>query len=904
MRNAILLTALFIACAGLISAAEPPPPALPPAAAQPVDFVKDIKPLFESSCVQCHAKGKEKGGLSLETRESLLKGGDDGPAVIVGKSEQSKMVALVAGTDPDSVMPKKGKRWTPRQVGLLRAWIDQGMAWDKSVTFARPEPANLRPRAVALPAGSQTHPIDRLLAAYFAKNAIDPPAVVDDRAFCRRAYLDVIGLLPSAGQLESFIASSAPDKRAALVQELLANRRGYADHWLTFWNDLLRNDYRGAGFIDGGRRQITGWLYTALVNDLPYDQFVAQLVCPKEGSEGFSRGIIWRGAVNASQLPPVQAAQNISQVFLGVNLKCASCHDSFVNDYTLADAYGMAALYSDKTLELIHCDKPTGKTAVPTFLYPQIGKLNGAAPKAERLKELAALITSQQDGRLSRTIVNRLWARLLGHGLVEPVDDMDKPAWDPDLLDWLADDLVAHHYDLKHTIALILTSQAYQLPSIDAPTDAKSRYIFRGPEVRRLTAEQYSDAIDSLDEHWPRFPATLSVDFTAGNLIGAVTMPRWIWTDEPVEVGQERAIEQDARRHALREQIGDLQKQLKQEEDDGGGGEPPPQNASADAAKPAKKYEPPKRHKVVFRKRFELEQLPDEAYASLAASQGFSLTVNGHGVGPMMYDGERRGRIKLFDLRSQLRTGDNVIVLEVSSHTEKQMNEEENKKYPASRNHLNAVSGAAFYLRANYPDGKFIELTTDSSWRVYRAPAGRWKAIGYDDGGWPRAAELPDGVAPVDEGPGLEPITRKDFANEPIDLGPPMRSAVSTAAQRGGIRAALLAADPLMTALDRPNREVVMTTRSTTATTLQALELTNGQTLNDRLKQAADRLTPAADKDPEGWVRDLYRHTLSRDPTSAEADLARQMLGDKPQPAAVADLLWAVTQLPEFQYVR
>ena len=134
-------------------------------------------------------------------------------------------------------------------------------------------------------------------------------------------------------------------------QRLLADRVGYAEHWLTFWNDLLRNDYRGTGYIDGGREQITAWLYSALVTNVPFDRFVAQLVDPVPGSAGFSKGIVWRGVVNASQTPEMQAAQNISQVFMGVNLKCASCHDSFVNDWQLSDAYGMASIYADQPLQ-------------------------------------------------------------------------------------------------------------------------------------------------------------------------------------------------------------------------------------------------------------------------------------------------------------------------------------------------------------------------------------------------------------------------------------------------------------------------------------------------------------------------------------------------------------------------
>src|SRR5262249_6003766 len=149
--------------------------------------------------------------------------------------------------------------------------------------------------------------------------------------------------------LQAFVADRRPDKRARLVERLLNDRRRYAEHWLSFWNDALRNDYKGTGYIDGGRQQISNWLYTALFDNLPYDRFVAQLInpAPGAGAEGFSKGFTWRGVVNASQSTPMQAAQNISQVFMGVNLKCASCHDSFINDWQLADAYGLAGIYAD-----------------------------------------------------------------------------------------------------------------------------------------------------------------------------------------------------------------------------------------------------------------------------------------------------------------------------------------------------------------------------------------------------------------------------------------------------------------------------------------------------------------------------------------------------------------------------
>jgi len=506
--------AVALALAGVVFACLPAPAAaqqgatqLPAPAARTIDFAADVKPILQASCARCHARGRERGGFSIETRERLLAGGDNGAAVVPGDSAASELVRLVAGLDPEAVMPKKGSRLTAEQVGILRAWIDQGLAWDPAISFAKAPPRNLAPRRPALPEGNDAaHPVDRLLAPYFALHESGPARLAEDRRFARRVYLDAIGLLPTPLELRVYLDDRRPDKRARLVRALLADDRRYAAHWLSFWNDLLRNDYQGTGFIDGGRAQISAWLYAALARNMPYDRFVAALVNPQPGAEGFTKGIVWRGVVNASQTPQMQAAQNVSQVFMGVNLKCASCHDSFINDWQLADSYGLAGVYADGPLEMVECDRPTGKTAPLKFLYPDLGTVDARASRAERLAQLAKILVGPVNGRLPRTIVNRLWARFMGRGLVEPVDDMDQPAWDPDLLDWLAEDLVAHGYDLRHTMEVILTSDAYARESVD-PGDRRGPYVFAGPEARRLTAEQFADALASLTGIWPSKPA-------------------------------------------------------------------------------------------------------------------------------------------------------------------------------------------------------------------------------------------------------------------------------------------------------------------------------------------------------------------------------------------------------------
>ena len=312
--------------------------------------------------------------------------------------------------------------------------------------------------------------------------------------------------------MASFAVERQSDKRDKLVRELLSDDVAYAEHWLTFWNDLLRNDYRGTGYIDGGRENITAWLYAALANNLPYDRFVAALVNPTPASEGFAKGIVWRGVVNASQTPEMQAAQNISQVFMGVNLKCASCHDSFINDWQLSDAYGLASIYASSPLEMVECDRPTGKTARMKFLYDELGTVDPSAAREVRLEQLSHVLTGPKNGRLARTIVNRLWARFMGRGLVEPLDDMDRPAWDRDLLDWLAEDLVAHGYDQKHTINIVLASEAYSRQAVDVP-ERPETYVFRGPAIRRLTAEQFVDGISAITGVWQEKQAA-KVDVT------------------------------------------------------------------------------------------------------------------------------------------------------------------------------------------------------------------------------------------------------------------------------------------------------------------------------------------------------------------------------------------------------
>ncbi|MEM1295253.1 MAG: DUF1549 domain-containing protein, partial [Verrucomicrobiota bacterium] len=297
-----------------------------PAAAS-VDFAHEVMPILKTHCAECHTGQKKKGGLAMNTRAEFLAGGESGEIVVPGNAKASFMIELIESTDDYEWMPPKGPRVSPEEVATLKKWINTGLPWDPGVRLGESawEPP-LRPRVVELPPAQKgrEHPIDRLLDADLKKHGKAFPPVASDAAFLRRATLDTTGLLPTPEALSAFLGDTNPDKKAIAIDSLLANDIGYADHWLTTWNDLLRNDYTGTGFITKGRTQITTWLYAALRENLPFDQFVRELIAPpSDASAGFINGIKWRGNVNASQTLEIQFSQNISQVFLGINMKCA-----------------------------------------------------------------------------------------------------------------------------------------------------------------------------------------------------------------------------------------------------------------------------------------------------------------------------------------------------------------------------------------------------------------------------------------------------------------------------------------------------------------------------------------------------------------------------------------------------
>ncbi len=337
--------------------------------------------------------------------------------------------------------------------------------------------------------------------------ALGASDVCDDSTFARRVYLDVIGLIPTVEQTQKFLNDQSANKREKLIDELLGRNADYAAHWTPFWEDAL-----GSGVVTGGLRargNYQEWIRKSFEENKPYDLLVLELVNPlmsafaKAAAGPQAKSLTPKDYIlTKNHAETLVSVSNASQVFLGTSMKCASCHNHFLNsEWPQSRFLALAGLFSERDMESIRCEKQSGRFIRAAFPFP-LPDLPVTTSKA-RLQLLAVSLIDPTNPRFGATIVNRLWKRYFGLGLFEPVDDfrLDTPASHPELLEWLAQDFVRHGCDLKHTIRLILTSRAYQLgydPALEDHFDVAKPMeprFFRSPSLRRLTAEQFMDGV-------------------------------------------------------------------------------------------------------------------------------------------------------------------------------------------------------------------------------------------------------------------------------------------------------------------------------------------------------------------------------------------------------------------------
>ena len=351
---------------------------LPPAATRPVDFARDIRPILDRSCASCHGAEKQKGSYRLDTRAAALQGGENySPAIKPGDSAASPLIHLVAHLVPDMKMPAKGDPLTVEQVGLLRAWIDQGANWPEG-TLAEADPIRshwafrpvVRPAIPASgPPGSKPsskgeaagpNPIDAFIRAQLAASKLTPSPAADRVTLIRRLYFVVLGVPPTPEETAEFVADRGPEAFERLVDRALDDPR-YGERWARHWLDVIR--FAESNGFETNRERPNGWRFrdyiiAAFNQDKPYDRFVREQLAGDALGVDVATGFLVAGPVDIVKSPDIaltaqQRADELDDMvgttgtaFLGLTLGCARCHSHKFDPISHREYYSMAAVFA------------------------------------------------------------------------------------------------------------------------------------------------------------------------------------------------------------------------------------------------------------------------------------------------------------------------------------------------------------------------------------------------------------------------------------------------------------------------------------------------------------------------------------------------------------------------------
>jgi hypothetical protein len=389
------------------------------------------------------------------------------------------------------------------QATVLVRFLDKQLAVPLAFVPARPDFVFQAPRPIDY--------IDELAFAQLRELLMNPSPTCDDATFIRRATLDATGLLPTADQARAFAADPRRDKRARLIDELVA-RPQFAEFWALKWSDLLRNEEK---VLDAkGVDLFYGWIRDWIAAARPMDGFVRELVSARGSTYEFPAANFYR-----ANRDPSTRGETAARLFLGVRLQCARCHTHPYDRWTQDDYYSWAAVFgridyqvlsnsrkdrldkhefNGEQLVLMKDDGEvtnarTGEDASPRLLGGYGLSLH---PAGDRLAPLADWLTSPDNRLFVKSQANFVWYHLLGRGLVEPIDDfrVTNPASNPPLMEALADDFAASGFDLRHLVRTIMNSRTYQASAEPNETNRDDDGVFSRAIVRRLPAETLLDA--------------------------------------------------------------------------------------------------------------------------------------------------------------------------------------------------------------------------------------------------------------------------------------------------------------------------------------------------------------------------------------------------------------------------
>jgi hypothetical protein len=377
-------------------------------------------------------------------------------------------------------------------------------------------------KAIVIPAGMtlpwpedavEKNFVDTHVFAKLKKLRVPPAENSSDAIFLRRAYIDILGVLPSVEDARAFLDDPAPDKRAKLIDALL-ERPEFNDVWAMKWAEILRVA-TGAQVLDAkGMHRYNDWLRQKISSNTPMDQIVRELLTAEGGN--FTNPATNFYLVEAD---PKIMAENVAQVFTGIQLKCAQCHNHPFERWTMDDYYSFSAFFSQvgrkassDPREQIIFNRGSGEVAnlrdgrnmAPKFLGGAVPDTTGK----DRRVLLAEWLTSPENPWFAQNIANRVWAHFFGAGIVDPPDDVrvSNPPSNPQLLEELGRRMVEYKYDLRTLVRDICNSYAYQMSTRPREEGINDTRNFAYAQVRRLTAEQMLDAIAQVTQTKVKFP--------------------------------------------------------------------------------------------------------------------------------------------------------------------------------------------------------------------------------------------------------------------------------------------------------------------------------------------------------------------------------------------------------------
>ena len=428
--------------------------------------------------------------------------------------------ATVESNIPDVAKVDAAAKVSGERIGEATMLVRyQGKFSTIPVTILNPKPGFVWK---ALP---QNNYIDTHIDAKLQKLHIQPAPLADDATFLRRVSLDLTGQLPTPEEVRAFLADASPTrvKRSKVIDKLIA-RPAYTDYWTIKWGDLLQSSRKYLG--EKGTFAFREWIRDSIASNKPYDKMVRELLTSRGSSYDDPAGNYFRATRE-----PKPTMEKTTQVFMGVRLVCAQCHDHPFERWTQNQYYEMSAFFSAVGLrpgyeigeEIVYDQRADydmkhpkdSRIVKPEFLVASATPV--AIPNDDRRRDaLATWLASKQNPFFAKAIANRIWSYFFGKGIIDPVDDIraSNPPVNPALLDALTKDLLDHNFDLQHLMRTITNSRAYQAAITPNEWNEKDTENFSRATPRRLSAEALMDAVASAAGARPNF-AEVPEDTTA-----------------------------------------------------------------------------------------------------------------------------------------------------------------------------------------------------------------------------------------------------------------------------------------------------------------------------------------------------------------------------------------------------